>query len=73
MAFTITKKVDQKESHSIRTIGIFRRCHIRGSVIASYLYTKVPKGSEGYLHKCLKIVSRDHLNELGKYLDLIRF
>ena len=45
-----------------------------GSVIASYLYKKVPKGTEGYLTKMRsKIVSRDHLNELGKDLELIRF
>lgn len=45
-----------------------------GSVIASYLYKKVPKGTEGYLTQMRsKIVSREHLNELGKDLDLIRF
>lgn len=45
-----------------------------GSVIASYLYKKVPKGSEGYLTQMRsKIVSRDHLNELGKDLNLIDF
>jgi len=45
-----------------------------GSVIASYLYKKVPSGSEGYLTQMRsKIVSREHLNELGKDLDLIRF
>ena len=45
-----------------------------GSVIASYLYTKVPHGTEGYLTQMRsKIVSREHLNELGKDLDLIRF
>ncbi|KOY51767.1 ribonuclease III [Polaribacter dokdonensis] len=47
---------------------------ILGSVIASYLYKKVPTGSEGYLTQMRsKIVSREHLNELGKDLDLIRF
>ena len=47
---------------------------ILGSVIASYLYKKVPKGTEGYLTQMRsKIVSRDHLNELGKDLNLIRF
>lgn len=45
-----------------------------GSVIASYLYKKVPNGTEGYLTQMRsKIVSRDHLNELGKDLDLICF
>ncbi len=45
-----------------------------GSVIASYLYKKVPKGTEGYLTQMRsKIVSREHLNELGKDLNLIQF
>ncbi|MFD2567047.1 ribonuclease III [Pseudotenacibaculum haliotis] len=45
-----------------------------GSVIASYLYKKVPKGTEGYLTQMRsKIVSREHLNELGKDLNLIKF
>jgi ribonuclease-3 len=43
-----------------------------GSVIASHLYTEVPSGDEGYLTKMRsKIVSREHLNELGKDLNLI--
>ena len=43
-------------------------------MIASYLYKKVPKGTEGYLTQMRsKIVSRDHLNELGKDLNLIKF
>ncbi|CAM1373848.1 Ribonuclease 3 [Tenacibaculum litopenaei] len=47
---------------------------ILGSVIASYLYKKVPEGDEGYLTQMRsKVVSRDHLNSLGKDLDLIRF
>ncbi|MEE9406488.1 MAG: ribonuclease III [Polaribacter sp.] len=47
---------------------------ILGSVIASYLYKKVPRGSEGYLTQMRsKIVSREHLNELGKDLNLIKF
>jgi len=45
-----------------------------GSIIASYLYKKAPKGTEGYLTQMRsKIVSREHLNELGKDLNLIRF
>lgn len=45
-----------------------------GSVIASYLYKEVPHGDEGYLTKMRsKIVSREHLNELGKELNLIEF
>jgi len=44
------------------------------SVIAAYLFTKVPAGDEGYLTKMRsKIVSRDHLNELGKDLNLIHY
>ena len=47
---------------------------ILGSIIAAYLYKKVPEGSEGYLTQMRsKIVSREHLNELGKDLNLIRF
>lgn len=42
------------------------------SVIASHLYIEVPSGDEGYLTKMRsKIVSREHLNELGKDLKLI--
>lgn len=45
-----------------------------GAVIAAYLYKKVPDETEGYLTQMRsKIVSREHLNELGKDLDLIRF
>ena len=45
-----------------------------GSVIASYLYKKVPGESEGYLTQMRsKIVSREHLNELGKDLNLVQF
>ncbi len=47
---------------------------ILGSVIATYLYKEVPTGSEGYLTQMRsKIVSREHLNALGKELNLIRF
>ena len=76
MAFThrSLKKVDRKgEPFNYERLE-FLGDAILGSVIASYLYTKVPKGSEGYLTQMRsKIVSRDHLNELGKHLDLIRF
>jgi ribonuclease-3 len=44
------------------------------SVIAAHLFNEVPNGDEGYLTKMRsKIVSREHLNELGKDLNLIRF
>lgn len=43
-----------------------------GSVIASHLFKKVPHGNEGYLTKMRsKVVSREHLNELGRDLNLI--
>ncbi|MBB5266754.1 ribonuclease-3 [Algibacter amylolyticus] len=42
------------------------------SVIASHLYLEVPSGDEGYLTKMRsKVVSREHLNDLGKDLKLI--
>lgn len=45
---------------------------ILSSVIASYLFNEVPSGNEGYLTKMRsKIVSRKHLNELGKDMKLI--
>jgi ribonuclease-3 len=44
------------------------------SVIAAYLFYKAPAGDEGYLTKMRsKIVSREHLNELGKDLNLIQY
>lgn len=43
------------------------------SVIAAYLFNEVPLGDEGYLTKMRsKIVSREHLNELGRDLQLIQ-
>ena len=43
-----------------------------GAVIAAYLFSEVPHGDEGYLTKMRsKVVSREHLNELGKELNLI--
>ncbi len=42
------------------------------AVIASHLFRTVPGGNEGYLTKMRsKIVSRKHLNELGKDLGLL--
>ena len=47
---------------------------ILGSVIADYLFKKIPKGDEGYLTQMRsKIVSREHLNELGKDIGLLDF
>ncbi|AVI50531.1 ribonuclease III [Pukyongia salina] len=43
-----------------------------GAVIASHLFMEVPDGDEGYLTKMRsKVVSREHLNELGRDLNLI--
>ncbi|MEX0273033.1 MAG: ribonuclease III [Flavobacteriaceae bacterium] len=45
-----------------------------GTIISRHLYDKVPLGDEGYLTKMRsKIVSRKHLNELGKDLGLIQY
>lgn len=44
------------------------------AVIAGFLFKTVPGGNEGYLTKMRsKVVSRKHLNELGKDLNLISF
>jgi ribonuclease-3 len=44
------------------------------AVIAAYLFQAVPGGDEGYLTQMRsKIVSRKHLNELGRDFNLIRF
>lgn len=44
------------------------------AIIATHLFSEVPGGDEGYLTKMRsKIVSREHLNELGKELNLIGF
>lgn len=47
---------------------------ILGAVIAHYLFKKIPLATEGYLTQMRsKIVSRDHLNEIGRDLKLIDF
>ncbi len=44
------------------------------AVIAAYLFQVVPSGDEGYLTQMRsKIVSRKHLNELGRDFNLIQF
>jgi ribonuclease-3 len=44
------------------------------AVIAAHLFNEAPTGDEGYLTKMRsKIVSREHLNELGKDLKLVQF
>ena len=43
-----------------------------GTIISKHLYNEVPGGDEGYLTKMRsKIVSREHLNEIGRDLNLI--
>ena len=45
-----------------------------GTIISKHLYNEVPEGDEGYLTKMRsKIVSRKHLNELGKDFELLKF
>lgn len=45
-----------------------------GTIISKHLYSSVPEGDEGYLTKMRsKIVSRKHLNELGKDLGLLNY
>ncbi|CAM3432687.1 ribonuclease III [Zobellia roscoffensis] len=45
-----------------------------GTIISKHLYDEVPEGDEGYLTKMRsKIVSRKHLNQLGKDLGLINY
>ncbi|AZQ43372.1 ribonuclease III [Nonlabens ponticola] len=47
---------------------------ILSAVIAEYIYNEVPQGDEGYLTKMRsKIVSREHLNELGQDFGLLSF
>lgn len=47
---------------------------ILGAIIAAYLFNEVPDANEGYLTQMRsKIVSRDHLNELGKDLCLLDY
>ncbi len=45
-----------------------------GAVIAAHLFNEVQGGNEGYLTKMRsKVVSRKHLNELGRELNLLRY
>ncbi|WP_375325797.1 ribonuclease III [Flagellimonas sp. GZD32] len=45
-----------------------------GTIISMHLYNEVPEGDEGYLTKMRsKVVSRKHLNELGKDLGLLKY
>ena len=43
-----------------------------GSIVAAYLFDEFPGSNEGFLTQMRsKIVSRDHLNKLGKDLNLV--
>lgn len=45
-----------------------------GAIISKFIYKEVPSADEGYLTKMRsKIVSREHLNELGKELNLLTY
>lgn len=45
---------------------------VLGNVIALYLFNTAPHGNEGYLTKMrAKIVSREHMNSVGKKLNLL--
>ena len=69
------KKINKSTGHPVN----YERLEFLGdamlsAVIASYLFQEVPSGDEGYLTQMRsKIVSREHLNELGRDLDLLRF
>ncbi len=73
-AFTHRSMNEKKEDGTVKN---YERMEFLGdailsTVIASHLYKKVPTGNEGYLTKMRsKVVSREHLNELGKDLNLI--
>lgn len=69
------KKVDKTTGLTIN----YERLEFLGdamlsAVIAAHLFQEVPTGDEGYLTQMRsKIVSREHLNELGRDMNLIRF
>lgn len=69
------KKVDDKTGLKVN----YERLEFLGdamlsAVIASHLFQEVPSGDEGYLTQMRsKIVSREHLNELGRDFNLLLF
>jgi len=69
------KQVDDKTGLQIN----YERLEFLGdamlsAVIASHLFQEVPSGDEGYLTQMRsKIVSREHLNELGRDFNLLLF
>ena len=69
-----TNKVDEKGNPFNYERLEFLGDAMLGSVIAAHLYNEVPSGDEGYLTKMRsKIVSREHLNELGRDFNLVHF
>ena len=68
------KKIN-KNGHAINYERLeFLGDAVLGSVIANYLFKKMPNADEGTLTQMRsKIVSREHLNELGKDLELKKF
>ena len=70
-----TKEVDKNTGLRIN----YERLEFLGdamlsAIIASHLFQKVPSGDEGYLTQMRsKIVSREHLNELGRDFNLLLF
>ena len=66
-----TNKVDEKGNPFNYERLEFLGDAMLGSVIAAHLYDEVPSGDEGYLTS--KIVSREHLNELGRDFNLLQF
>jgi len=69
------KEFDKKTGNPLN----FERLEFLGdamlsAIIAAHLFQVVPSGDEGYLTQMRsKIVSREHLNELGRDLGLLRF
>ncbi|WP_457610697.1 ribonuclease III [Lutibacter sp.] len=69
------KEIDKKTGLTIN----YERLEFLGdamlsAIIAAHLFQEVPTGDEGYLTQMRsKIVSREHLNELGRDLGLLHF
>lgn len=76
IAFThsSTKEADDKGNPINYERMEFLGDSVLGTVISAYLLKEAPFGNEGYLTQMRsKIVSREHLNELGRELLLINF
>ncbi|MEM8998716.1 MAG: ribonuclease III [Bacteroidota bacterium] len=70
---SVNKKDDQGNPMNYERLEFLGDAML-GTIISKHLYNEVPDGDEGYLTKMRsKIVSRKHLNELGKDLGLIHF